>query len=264
MNDTRQYRIYPSSLNLRAAYAGVYDHVQRSGYTEWTDKQCQEFTIRLSDDRKLSAKTSTGFLSLLDQYPTQQLTYTHCHWTRKDEEIVLSITVRRSGIEVTVESDDLTMLAGLHDRIADLFRARNPVVENGVKSRSDLRPTVFLAHRFDELGKRYAEVVGRFLRLVGFEVLQGEGYEARDIPEKVADRVRSQDIFVCIVSDGDPNWLLSEAAFAKGLSKYMVILVEEGLDFKKGIVGADYEHLTFPKDFVEKAFNELLYALPRR
>ena len=156
------------------------------------------------------------------------------------------------------------MLAGLHDRIADLFQARNPVVENGVKSRSDLRPTVFLAHRFDELGKRYAEVVGRFLRLVGFEVLQGEGYEARDIPEKVADRIRSQDLFVCIVSGGDPTWLLSEAAFAKGLSKYMVILVEEGLAFKKGIVGADYEHLTFPKDFVEKAFNELLYALPRR
>lgn len=205
-----------------------------------------------------------SFYLCSDQYPTQQWTYTHCHWKRKDEEVVLAIRVRRSGIDVTVSSDDSTILAGLHDKIADIFQARNPVIENGANSRYDLRPTVFLAHRFDEQGKKYAEVVGRFLRQLGFEILQGEGYEARNIPEKVADRIRSQDIFLCIVSDGDPSWILSEAAFAKGLSKYVVILVEEDLPFNKGIIGADYEHLTFPKGFVEKAFTDLLYALPRK
>ena len=76
MNDSRHYRVYPSSLNLRTAYAGVYDHLQRSGYTEWVEKQCQDFTICLSDDRTLSAKTTREFLSLLDQYPTHQSTYT--------------------------------------------------------------------------------------------------------------------------------------------------------------------------------------------
>jgi len=123
---------------------------------------------------------------------------------------------------------------------------------------------VFLAHRFDEQGRAYAEVVVRFLRLLGFEVLQGEGYEARNIPEKVADRIRSQDIFLCIVSDGDASWILSEAAFAKGLSKYVIILRQEDVPFKKGIIGVDYEHLTFPKGSMEKAFTDLLYALPRK
>lgn len=264
MEDSRQYQVFPNNLNLRAAYGGIYGQLQRSGYTEHTTKQCQEFTVRLLNDRTLRTNTSQEFLSLLNQYPTPQSTYTHCHWDKKDQEVVLTIEVRRSGIEATVRSDDPTTLAGLHDKIAEIFQARNPVVENGATSRYDLRPTVFLAHRFDEEGKRYAEVVGRFLRQLGFEVLQGEGYEARNIPEKVADRIRAQDIFLCLVSEGDPTWILSEASFAKGLSKYVVILVQDDLLFKKGIIGADYEHVTFPKNFVEKAFTDLLYALPRK
>jgi hypothetical protein len=131
-------------------------------------------------------------------------------------------------------------------------------------SRYDLKPTVFLAHRFDEQGRNYAETLGRFLRRLGFEVLAGEGYEARDIPAKVVERLRSQDIFVCLVSEGDPTWILSEAAFARGLSKYIVILVQDDLQFKKGIIGTDYEHMTFPKGFIEKTYCDLLYALPRK
>jgi hypothetical protein len=56
--------------------------------------------------------------------------------------------------------------------------------------------------------------------------------------------------------------IASEAAYAHGHKKYIVFLAEEGTEVKKGILGADYEHLTFPRGNVEKAFSDLLYALP--
>jgi hypothetical protein len=123
---------------------------------------------------------------------------------------------------------------------------------------------IFLAHRFDEQGRSCAATLERFLRRLGFEVLEGEGYEARDIPAKVAERIRSQDIFLCIVSEGDPTWIMSEAAYAKALSKYIVILAQEDLPFKKGIVGTDYEHMTFPRGIIERTYSDLLLALPRK
>jgi hypothetical protein len=266
MDDSRQYRIYPNDLSLRTAYEAVYDHLQRCGYAENKESYCHEigFTVRLSDERTLRTRTSQEFLELLKQYPAPHSTWTHCHWKKKDTEVKLTIEVRRSGIDTMVSADDLTTVAGLHDKISEIFQARNSPEEKGGVSRYDLKPTVFLAHRFDEQGRSYAETVERFLRRLGFEVLEGEGYEARDIPAKVAERIRSQDIFLCLVSEGDPTWILSEAAFAKGLSKYIVILVQDDLPFKKGIIGTDYEHMTFPKGLIEKTYSDLLYALPKK
>lgn len=264
MIDTRKYRIYPNDLSIGAAYEAICQHLQRCGYTEQKESYCPDvgYTVHLSDERTLRTHTSQEFLELLKQYHAPQSTSMHCHWKKMEAEVQLLIGLGRSFIEVTVSADDLTTIAGLHDKISELFQARNPPVEKGNVSRYDLKPTIFLAHRFDEAGRNYAETLGRFLRLLGFEVLEGEGYEARDIPAKVAERIRSQDIFLCLVSEGDPTWILSEAAFAKGLSKYIVILVQDGLRFKKGIVGTDYEHLTFPKGLIEKTYSDLLYALP--
>ena len=125
-----------------------------------------------------------------------------------------------------------------------------------------VKKTIFLAHRFDEHGTETASIVERFLSRCGFSVLAGEGYEARMIPSKVQDRIERQDILLALFTVGDTTWISSEASFAKGKGKYIVFLVEEGMDVKKGILGADYEHLTFPRGFVEKAFSDLLYALP--
>ena len=46
----------------------------------------------------------------------------------------------------------------------------------------------------------------------GFDILEGSGYEARDIPDKVAEKIMSQDIFICLVTPGDTLWILSETA----------------------------------------------------
>lgn len=121
---------------------------------------------------------------------------------------------------------------------------------------------MFVAHRFDDTGKNIAELLMTFLRRLGFEVAEGAGYEARDIPEKVADRIRSQDVFLCVATPGDSSWMLSEAAFAKALGKYVIILCQKGVEFNKGIVGSDHEYLSFPGSSVEKVYCDLLYALP--
>jgi ribosome maturation factor RimP len=101
-----------------------------------------------------------------------------------------------------------------------------------------------------------------FLRRLGFDVAEGAGYEARDIPEKVGDRIRSQDIFLCVATPGDSSWLLSEAAFAKALGKHVIILCQADVEFNKGIIGSEHEYLSFPRGNVEKIYCDLLYALP--
>jgi hypothetical protein len=191
-------------------------------------------------------------------------TWTHCHWKKGDVDIGVTISVRRSGISATVRAADLATIGGIHDKICEIFQARNPHKERSQVSKYDLKPTIFIAHRFDNQGNTYSDTLTRFLRRLGFDVLEGEGYEARDIPSKVADRIRAQDIFICLVSEGDSTWILTETAYAKGISKYIIVLVQDDLPFKKGIVGADYEHIAFPKNTIERAYSDLLYALPKK
>jgi hypothetical protein len=266
MDDTRQYRIYPNDLDLLAAYRCLYDHLVQCGYMEEVNAGCNEieFKLRLSEERTLRTRTSEEFLRLLAQNTNPEETWTHCHWTKNDADLAITVSVDRSRVYVTVRAHDLTIIAGLHDKVREVFQARNPQKEHRGPRRYDLRPTIFLAHRFDEQGGSYAEKISCFLRRLGYDVVEGEGYEARNIPDKVADRIKGQDIFVCVVSEGDPTWLLSETAFAKGLSKFIIILVQENLPFSKGIVGGDYEHLTFPRGFIEKSYADLLYVLPRK
>ena len=87
-------------------------------------------------------------------------------------------------------------------------------------------------------------------------------YEARDIPQKVRERILTQDILICLVTSGDSSWLLSETTFAMAHNKYIVIICEENIDLKKGILGMDYEHIPFPKNNIEKSFSDIVYALP--
>ena len=266
MDDTREYSIYPNDLDLLSAYRSLYDYIAQCGYAEDKSSHCREieFTLKLPEKRKLRTHTSEEFLRLLAQNTNLEETWTHCHWIKKNSDIAITVSIYASNIYVTVKADDLSIIGGLHDKVREVFRARNPEREQRGPSRHDLKPTIFLAHRFDEQGRSYAGKLATFLRRLGYDVAEGEGYEARDIPDKVADRIKAQDILICVVSEGDPTWLLSEAAFAKGLSKFIIILVQEDLPFKKGIVGGDYEHMTFPKGFLEKVFSDLLYVLPRR
>jgi len=266
MDDSRTYKIYPNDLDLYDAYKAFYEHLKKCNYTENIKSGCREieFDAQISDERRLRTHRTDEFLEIIKQYRNPISTWTHCHWEKGDDDIGITIGVKRSEIDTTIKAKDLTIIGGLHDKICEVFQARNPIREKSSKLRYDLKRTVFVAHRFDKPGNDYANELMRFLRRLGFEVVEGEGYEARDIPAKVADRIKTQDIFICIVSEGDSSWILSEVAYAKGLSKYIIILVQDDLSFRKGIIGTDYEHLSFPNNRIERVYSDLLYALPIR
>ena len=227
---------------------------------------CQSirYTATINSTRTLSASTWAEFLKVIDRHPNPKRIFVHSHWSCKDRpdvEVFLSISSRE--IEITVGSSDEAVLELLHRELKENFQASNPApAKSPLLSKWKLKKTVFLAHRFDSYGTTIASVVQKFLSRCGFSIVEGEGYEARMIPAKVTERIQSNDILLAVITAGDATWISSEAAFAHGQGKYIVFLVEEGAAFKKGILDEDYEHITFPKANVEKAFSELLYALP--
>jgi len=159
--------------------------------------------------------------------------------------------------------DDMNQMAGLHEKFREIFQASNPPIEKNLKIKKGLlKKSIFLAHRFDKLGQETANVLTKFLYRLGFNILEGSGYESTDIPDKVIEKVQTQDIFICLITTGDNHWILSETAYAKALNKYIILIKQDDVDFNSGIIGSDFEYLIFPVGIIEKIFTDLIYALP--
>lgn len=265
MQDDRDYSVYPSDLDVLGAFTKFYQYLKGQGYTPM--KRVTEgfyFEITVSPHRTLHAENYDEFLSLLAEHPKALPISIH---TRFEKDKVMGfafiIRVRSSGLETSVRCDHLEVLSSIHDRIRENFKAYNPNEDRKTEFfRRGLKKSVFLAHRFDENGTETAASLSEFLRRLGFDVKEGSGYEGRDIPDKVSERIRSQDILVALVTKGDPSWILSEVAYAKALGRQIIVIIEKGCEFKKGILGSDFEHMEFPVDQLEKCYSSLVYALP--
>jgi len=272
MTDTRVYNAYPSDLDLGDSFRRMGEYFAECGYKE-SPGACSKINIviRLNDSRSLTTARYQAFLKLLDQYPHPKDVSLHTHWAKGWLNRVLGNTFRfaididQSSIIISIQSGDPNLISAIHEKTREVFRASVPDSDGPpAVSRLHCRKTVFLAYRFDDTGKKASTAVRTFLRRLRFDVAEGEGFETKDIPDKVAERIRSQDILMALVTPGDFSWILSEAAFAKGLGKAVILLVQNDVVFNKGIIGGDYEHLPFPPDNVEKTFADLLYALPVR
>ena len=265
MRETRRYSVYPSDLKPAVSFAGLLEHMKRCGYEE-DPTACSniKYSVDLPDSRSMETTRYTEFMDILSRQPQPKEIVVHSHWsTGKSGDLGCTVLLDPGSLVVTVESPDLNLLGGIHDTVRQLFQASNPPSEKSpVLRRFELKKSVFLAHRFDADGNAAAQSLSGFLRRLGFQVAEGEGYEAREIPAKVSERITSSDIFMCVVTPGDQSWILSEAAYAKALQKYIVLLCEDGVSFSKGILGRDYEYITYPSGVVEKSFTDLLYALP--
>ena len=264
MRDKRTYSVYPSNLNILDAFKKVRQYFNDNGYIE-DDKICDNIkhVLKPGKDRSLETKKYDEFLLLLDKYPLSLPIIVHSHWRKEGKDVACIINISSSNIDTLVESDDIDRITVIHEAIKEIFEANNPIAEDMRKrSRFDVKKSVFIAHRFDDEGNTIANELKKFLSRLGFDVLEGSGYEASDIPDKVSRKIESQDIFICIVTPGDNTWIISEAGYAKALKKYIVVLSEEGSEFNKGIIGADYEYISFPKDNITNIYSELLYALP--
>lgn len=266
MRETRLYRLYPSNLEPLTAFTSLGEHMAGCKYKE--DREAcpnVKYKVDLDSTRRLETRDFKEFLSILSKYPHPEGLTAHSHWdTGKSGNLGCIVQLDPAFIDVTVESSDLNILAGTHDTVRLIFNASNPPEDRNPRFRKlDLKKSIFLAHRFDNSGNATAETVARFLRRLGFDVLEGSGYEAREIPAKVEERIRSQDILLCIATAGDHHWILSETSFARALNKYVIVLCEEGVSFNRGILGADYEYMSFPQGCIEKIYTDLLYALPK-
>jgi hypothetical protein len=265
MQEDRVYSVYPSDLNILNSFKEFEDYLNTSGFTPIEQKNSGHYLeIHVDSHRWLHAENYSEFIRLLTKHPNSLPISLHYNWNKNDKHSFSTIIeVNKSNLKVCVRSEDLEVISAIHDKIKICFKANNPLNENAeILSKYDLKRTIFLAHRFDDYGNKIATKLNTFLRRLRFDVLEGGGYETKNIPDKVTQKIRSQDIFICVFTPGDYSWILSETAYAKALGKYIVIICENDQNINKGIIGGDYEHLPFPHDEIEKCYSDLLYSLP--
>ena len=117
MNDNRTYTIFPSDLDLAAAFKKTETELSRQGFKENpNDVRDIYYSVRLQPQRSLGANVYSEFLETLEDYPSPESISIHSHWTKRDSTICLSISVRKSEIEVNIAGNRSDVLA-LHSKI---------------------------------------------------------------------------------------------------------------------------------------------------
>ena len=265
MEDIRTYSVYPSNLNILSAFTFLKKYLTENGFKGGNKtNNSHMFSLKINRYRTLLADDFDEFLKILGQYPNALPLEIHTSWDKNPNSMFANyISISNSTLHVSVNTRDLLLCSAIHDKIQEVFNASNPLQDQTAHlSKYDQKKSIFIAHRFDEYGNKQAQILSFFLKRLGFDIKEGSGYEAKDIPDKVSGKIIIQDIFIILVTPGDTNWILSEAAFAKGHNKYIIIMCQDNMSFNQGILGKDYEHFLFPKDNIEKCFANLLYALP--
>ncbi len=131
----------------------------------------------------------------------------------------------------------------------------------GLRPLNRLINSAFVAHGFDDVGKKYALEVRSFLELLGIAVVTGEYYEPRSVSDKVRSRIAANDAFVAIVTPQDDHtWIIQETTLADSLGKQPIVLVEQTADHKRGLRG-DNEDIFFPSGHVCETFIRMIQGL---
>jgi hypothetical protein len=144
------------------------------------------------------------------------------------------------GLEQTEAPPDQSSLAfkALESRVAALEMV---VKGTGKRLRS------FISFKFDDpLTIDQVDRLKRLLAAVQIEWLTGEQFEPRRIEDKVKSRLRADvDFVIAVISKaGESKWIRDELADANARGLWIVLLLEEGATFDKGIFGS-LEYLRF-------------------
>lgn len=121
--------------------------------------------------------------------------------------------------------------------------------------------SAFIAHAFDDEGRRYASEVSRFLELLDIKNESGVGFSPQSVAGKVTERLARNDMFVAIVTpQKDTTWLIQECITAKVTKKPVFLLKRDDVEFKSGMLG-DLEFIPFPCGHVSETFVHILQGV---
>jgi hypothetical protein len=141
----------------------------------------------------------------------------------------LEIIATSLHLEQTEEPVDY--MEALETRVAALEKAARNAGNN---------PKCFISFKFDD-PQTVTQVnsLKRLLAAVHTEFLTGEQFEPRRIEDKVKARLRADVNFLIavITKAGESKWIRDELADANSRELWIVILLEEGATFDKGIFG---------------------------
>jgi hypothetical protein len=145
----------------------------------------------------------------------------------------LEMIVASLGLEQTERPKDklFSHLEAIETRISALERTANAAGNN---------PKCFISFKFDD-PETVTQVnrLKRLLAAVHIEFLTGEQFEPRRIEDKVKGRLRADvDFLVAVITKaGESKWIRDEIADANSRELWIVLLLEEGATFEKGIFG---------------------------
>jgi hypothetical protein len=172
-----------------------------------------------------------------------------------------SLEYRQDSIEVVLARNSAETIRRLFSLLEEAFTLE--FIKPTIREERDTPPkkTVFIAHSFDPVGKSYVYELIKFLNLIGFKVSTGEGFSPERVSKKVRDRLTSQEVVIVIVSQQeDTTWLIQEATGATFAEKPLILLIEQGVEFKPGILG-DLEYIQFSKSYIASTFVPILEGL---
>jgi hypothetical protein len=167
-----------------------------------------------------------------------------------------AVEIETCGPDVTVMTVDRKTgvpdeVFGRVEPMLGLKRITEAPVSQSIKS-------AFIAHAFDEEGRRCASEVSHFLELLDIKNESGIGFSPQSVAGKVRERLARNDMFVAIVTpQEDTTWLIQECIAAKVSKKPVFLLKREDLEFKPGMLG-DLEFIPFPSGHVSKTFVHIL------
>jgi hypothetical protein len=123
-------------------------------------------------------------------------------------------------------------------------------------------PKCFISFKFDDaLTVAQVDRLKRLLAAVHIEWVTGEQFEPRRIEDKVKAKLRADvDFVIAIVSKaGESKWIRDELADANARGLWIVLLLEDGATFDKGIFGT-LEYITYDLA-IDQTFSALLEGI---
>ncbi len=94
---------------------------------------------------------------------------------RQERFLRTGVSFDHCHVKVDIASHDIDLVEATHRFIKDTFALRNPQALQSPDDRpKHLQPTVFIGRHFDKVGDEYFDRLSTFLKLLGFDVKQGE------------------------------------------------------------------------------------------